>query len=191
VDPDDTTIRPSEWWNELGGEGPKPYNHSAWTYTLAEESLFETVDGQALERKLGIIQIYDSLASSPGALGSILQPLGVMGTDPEAASSNISTDPEGVSIELVRSTVSGDDIPPGTLLASISYEIFLGVFTILDWEHLNWADDSPIVLGIKTLLRNVPGIVSEVRVQNNPRPFWTSLGFTPDYKGDPYLHIHL
>jgi len=46
-------------------------------------------------------------------------------------------------------------------------------------------------MGVKTLLSQVPDGIADVRVLDPPHAFWTSLGFTPDYKGDPYLHIHL
>lgn len=31
-DYDDTTRWPKEWWNTIGGEGPKPYATATWTY---------------------------------------------------------------------------------------------------------------------------------------------------------------
>lgn len=189
TDPDDTTIRPEEWWNTVDEEGPKPYNFKSWTYTLSEEILSETVGTETLERRLITLEVYDSLDSFPGVLSSILQPLGLVSTDPPASSESILTDPDEDSIELTRITTENDDIPPGLLLGSVSYEIFGGTLTITDWEHLNWGDDSPIVLAVKTLLKLVPSNVSDVRVLSLPTAFWTSLGFVPGYKGDPYLHI--
>lgn len=38
---DDTTTRSSEWWNEIGGEGPKPYETASWTYTIVEVEVEE------------------------------------------------------------------------------------------------------------------------------------------------------
>jgi hypothetical protein len=35
-DYDDTTTRVGEWWNEIGGEGPKPYETASWTFTIVE-----------------------------------------------------------------------------------------------------------------------------------------------------------
>ena len=32
-DPDDTTTRTLEWWNEIGESSPKPYEIEAWTIT--------------------------------------------------------------------------------------------------------------------------------------------------------------
>ena len=40
-DYDDTTIRAEEWWNEIGGEGPKPYETAAWTFTIVEVEVEE------------------------------------------------------------------------------------------------------------------------------------------------------
>lgn len=189
IDPDDTTTRPEEWWNTVDEEGPKPYNPKSWTYTLSEEILSETVGTKTLERRLISLQVYDSLDSFPGVLGYILQPIGFLGTDPTEA--DAITDPDGEFIEMTRITTENDDVPPGVLLGSVSYETFNGVLTITDWEHLNWGDDTPVLMSVKTLLGQVPGDITEVRVLDPPHAFWTSLGFNPDYKGDPYLHIHL
>lgn len=227
-----------EWWESLGDEGPKPYRHAAWTYTsllVAEtqellpiptsffsvydsgkfdrgelgfiidsgyfESVrFDTYDeasflgserGVSVKRTISKLMVYDSRATGPGLLGTIPQPLGLLASDPEAGSSTVITDPSEDSLEVVRQTNENDDVPPGILLGSVSYETFNGVLTITDWEHLNWEDDASVLLGVKTLLSQVPDGITEVRVLDPPHAFWTSLGFTPDYKGDPYLHIHL
>lgn len=155
------------------------------TYFLGDER------GILVKRTISRLMVYDSKASSPGALGSILQPIGVMGSDPSATSEDVITDPDEYEIELTRQTTQDDDVPPGVLLGSVSYETFDSVLTITDWEHLNWGDDAPVLMGVKTLLSQIPDGVTEVRVLDPPHAFWTSLGFTPDYKGDPYLHIHL
>lgn len=147
--------------------------------------------GVLVKRTISRLMVYDAKAFSPGALGSILQPTGVMGTDPSATSEDVITDPDEFLIELTRQTTQDDDVPPGVLLGSVSYETFNSVLTITDWEHLNWEDDTPVLMGVKTLLSQVPDGITEVRVLDPPHAFWTSLGFTPDYKGDPYLHIHL
>lgn len=225
------------WWESLGGQSPKPYNTAAWTFAriesfelefaAASKVLFQAFDETYFDRtSLGLIldsgyfgqvgtsvydeayflgderrllvkrtisrlMVYDSKASSPGVLGSILQPTGVMGTDSPTASEGVITDPDESSIELTRQTTENDDTPPGVLLGSVSYEIFDGILTITDWEHLNWGDDAPVLMGVKTLLSQVPDGITEIRVLDPPHAFWTSLGFLPDYKGDPYLHIHL
>jgi hypothetical protein len=147
--------------------------------------------GVLVKRTISRLMVYDSKASSPGPLGSILQPIGNLGTDPEATVAEAVTDPDEDFIELTRITTSNDDIPPGVLLGSVSYETFDSVLTITDWEHLNWEDDAPVLMGVKTLLSQIPDGIVEVRVLDPPHAFWTSLGFEPDYKGDPYLHIHL
>lgn len=145
--------------------------------------------GVLVKRTISRLMIYDSKATDPGILGTILQPTGLLGTDP--TESNAITDPDGDFIEMTRITTENDDVPPGVLLGSVSYEMFNGVLTITDWEHLNWEDDTPVLIGVKTLLSQVPNGITEIRVLDPPHAFWTSLGFIHDYKGDPYLHIHL
>jgi hypothetical protein len=147
--------------------------------------------GVLVKRTISRLMVYDSKAFNPGPLGAILQPIGHLGTDPEATVAETVTDPDEDFIELTRITTSDDDIPPGILLGSVSYETFNSVLTITDWEHLNWEDDTPVLMGVKTLLSQIPDGIVEVRVLDPPHAFWTSLGFEPDYKGDPYLHIHL
>lgn len=147
--------------------------------------------GILVKRTISRLMVYDSKASSPGALGSILQPIGILGADPSATSEDVITDPDELFIGLTRQTTTNDDVPPGTLLGSVSYETFNGILTITDWEHLNWEDDTPVLMGVKTLLSQIPDGITEVRVLDPPHAFWASLGFASDYKGDPYLHIHL
>ena len=225
-----------EWWESLGGEGPKPYEFATWTFTTfivdeirefvaISKTLFTAFDetyfdrtslglvldsgyigqvgsdvydeayfsgderGVLVKRTISRLMVYDSKATDPGILGTILQPIGLLGTDP--TESDAITDPDGDFIEMTRITTENDDVPPGILLGSVSYETFNGVLTITDWEHLNWEDDTPVLMGVKTLLSQVPDGIADVRVLDPPHAFWTSLGFTPDYKGDPYLHIHL
>lgn len=97
----------------------------------------------------------------------------------------------GDVIEAVRPSTPYDDRPPGTLLGSVSYEIFGDVATITDWEHLNWQDDTPVRKAVRVIINELPDCVHEVRVLDGPHAFWTSLGFLPDYKGDQYLHLYL
>lgn len=40
-DPDDTTTRDVSWWDEIGGEGPKPYETASWSYTIVEIEIEE------------------------------------------------------------------------------------------------------------------------------------------------------
>jgi hypothetical protein len=164
----------------IGQVGSDVYDEA---YFLGDER------GILVKRTISRLMVYDSKATDPGILGTILQPIGLLGTDP--AESDAVTDPDEDSIEMTRITTENDDVPPGVLLGSVSYETFNGVLTITDWEHLNWEDDTPVLMGVKTLLGQVPGDITEVRVLDPPHAFWTSLGFDPDYKGDPYLHIHL
>lgn len=147
--------------------------------------------GVLVKRTISRLMVYDSRASSPGVLGSIQQPLGTLSSDPLASSSDVITDPEEYGIEVSRQASVYDDSPPGVLLGSVSYETYDGVLTITDWEHLNWEDDTPVLMGVKTLLSQIPDGITEVRVLDPPHAFWASLGFASDHKGDPYLHIHL
>lgn len=43
-DYDDTTRRPAEWWDAVGGDGPEPYATAAWTYFQTVEEVEETPD---------------------------------------------------------------------------------------------------------------------------------------------------
>ena len=99
-------------------------------------------------------------------------------------------DLDGVLIEAARSSVPQDDRPPGTLLGSVSYELFGSTVTITDWEHLNWQDDTPVYKAVKVILKELPACVSEIKVLDPPHAFWTSLGFLPNFKGDQYLHFY-
>jgi hypothetical protein len=100
-------------------------------------------------------------------------------------------DLEGTMIEGIRSSLPSDDQPPGALLGSVSYEVYDGVATITDWEHLNWGDDTPVHKAVKVILNSLPDCVSEVKVLDSPTAFWTALGFLPDFKGDQFLHIRV
>ena len=97
---------------------------------------------------------------------------------------------DGVFIEAERNSRPYDDVPPGTLLGSVSYELFGTTVTITDWEHLNWQDDTPVYKAVKVILNELPSCVTEVKVLDPPHAFWTALGFTPNYKGDQYLHLY-
>lgn len=99
-------------------------------------------------------------------------------------------DLDGVLIEAARASVPADDTPPGTLLGSVSYELFGNVVTITDWEHLNWQDDTPVYKAVKVILNELPSCVTEVKVLDPPHAFWTALGFNPNFKGDQYLHLY-
>lgn len=95
----------------------------------------------------------------------------------------------GAALEMVRLSNPNDDCPPGTLLGTLSYETFNDVITITDWEHYNWEDDTPVLKAVQTLLARLPETITEVRVENEPTAFWTSLGFKTDFKGDPFIHF--
>jgi hypothetical protein len=99
-------------------------------------------------------------------------------------------DLDGVFIEAARASIPQDDVPPGTLLGSVSYELFGDTVTITDWEHLNWQDDTPVLKAVKVILNELPSCVTEVKVLDPPHAFWTSLGFRPNFKGDEYLHLY-
>lgn len=97
---------------------------------------------------------------------------------------------DGTFIEAARASVPQDDNPPGTVLGSVSYELFGNTVTITDWEHLNWQDDMPVYKAVKVILNELPECVTEVKVLDPPHAFWTSLGFRPNFKGDQYLHLY-
>ncbi len=99
-------------------------------------------------------------------------------------------DLDGTFIEAARSSIPQDDVPPGTLLGSVSYELFGNTVTITDWEHLNWQDDTPVYKAVKVILNELPECVAEVKVLDPPHAFWTALGFRPNFKGDQYLHLY-
>ena len=97
---------------------------------------------------------------------------------------------DGVLLEAARPSNKSDDRPPGTLLGSVSYELFNDVITITDWEHLNWMDDTPVRKAVQVILNEMPNCVKEVKVLDPPHAFWTSLGFKANYKGDSYVHFY-
>ncbi len=99
-------------------------------------------------------------------------------------------DLDGVLIEAARASIPQDDRPPGTLLGSVSYELFGTTVTITDWEHLNWQDDTPVYKAVKVILNELPECVTEIKVLDPPHAFWTALGFRPNFKGDQYLHLY-
>lgn len=228
------------WWESLLSPEVKPYATAAWTYhqevVLDEEfvrvslSLFVNYDEEfyprlfgkgivldsgtfdadrtgakvydgayflgeerftVMKRKLARVLVYDQLADSPGVLPLIPQPLGILTTDSVTTNSEIEGDGAllGSLIEAARVSNEQDDRPPGNLLGSVSYEILDTIATITDWEHLNWQDDTPVYRAVKVILNELPECISEVKVLDPPHAFWTSLGFKPDYKGDPYLHF--
>ena len=191
----------------------KPYATAAWAYYQTVE---ETIDSELLAR----IFVYDKYADSEGILALIPQSLGDICVDPQA-SDPLGTDPgpddiadesdveigidlspsvisivcdgdlEGTYIEGARPSTPEDDVPPGTLLGSVSYEIYNNTATITDWEHLNWNDATPVYKAVRVMLNSLPDCVSEVKVSDAPTAFWTSLGFLPDFKGDQFLHIRV
>jgi hypothetical protein len=97
---------------------------------------------------------------------------------------------DGVLLEAARPSNKSDDRPPGTLLGSVSYELFNDVITITDWEHLNWMDDAPVRKAVQVILNDMPPCVKEVKVLDPPHAFWTALGFKVNFKGDSYVHFY-
>jgi hypothetical protein len=192
-----------EWWETLGGEGPKPYETAAWIYTqevsfvlefvAVSESFFFAYDEGYYPRLFGFgvildsgyfgqvgEAVYDEAYYLGGQRGILMKRklARVLVYDKLADAPGILALPE-------------DDRPPGTLLGSVSYELFDDTVTITDWEHLNWQDDTPVLQAVRVLINELPDCVKEVRVLDSPRAFWTSLGFEQDVKGDQYLHLYL
>lgn len=178
-----------EWWTEIGGAGPKPYNFASWRCFFSEETLVE----DQVEVTFVTLDVYDSAATSPGKLfpEPLLYPLGTAGADPESPETGVAIDPSGNVLEMTAVTTLADDDPPGLLIGSVRGEVANGVLTITDWEHLNWHDDAPVRLGLKTLLALRPAEASIARVHALPNPFWVSLGFRFNTKGDSYLYSDL
>jgi len=80
-----------------------------------------------------------------------------------------------------------DDFPSGQLLGEINYEISGPHLTITDWSHYNWHDAKPVRNAVKVLLKEKPECVEVVAVENNPTPFWRTLGFVHTHKGSDML----
>ncbi len=183
--------------------------------------------GIEVQRTFAEIKVYDSLASSPGPLPTIPQPLGSLVTEPTGNGDTLLLDPstlgdtglgsdpydlsietdvppfveskilvqggtiDGFEIEFDLLSTKADDVPPGTLLGQVNYEIFGQVVTVTSWEHYNWEDDTPIRKAIQAMINGLPSEINEVRVLDDPTAFWQSLGFNRAYKGDPYIHYFL
>lgn len=185
--------------------------------------------GFNVKRTFAEVSVYDSLASYPGFLPAIPEPLGNLATEPEPASTSfVSVDVSGAGgpdvgveeestyratlildtpavssreivadgdfdgyyIEFTTPSNSAYDRPPGTLLGKVSYEVYGSTATIMSWSHYNWEDDTPVRKAMQALIHDLPDCVGEVRVEDDPTAFWVSLGFTQDYKGDPYLRLY-
>lgn len=183
--------------------------------------------GIEVQRTFAEIKVYDSLASSPGPLPTIPQPLGSLVTEPTGNGDTLLLDPstlgdtglgsdpydvtiltdvppfveskilvqggaiDGFEIEFDVLSTKADDVPPGTLLGQVNYEIFGQVVTVTSWEHYNWEDDTPIRKAVQAMINGLPSEINEVRVLDDPTAFWQSLGFNRAYKGDPYIHYFL
>jgi len=82
-----------------------------------------------------------------------------------------------------------DDVPRGTLLGQVHYEISGSNLTITDWSHYNWHDSTPVRKAVKILLNEKPECAEIVMVEHHPTAFWTKLGFCYPFKGSNML-IH-
>lgn len=196
---EETTEFPNEWWETLE-VGVKPYKVNSWAYyqetsfvlefSAISETLFSVFDEKYYPRLdgLGLVldsgffgqigtNVYDEAYYFENQRGLLVKRklARIFVYDKLADAPGILALPE-------------EDSPPGTLLGSVSYELFETTVTITDWEHLNWEDDTPVLRAVQVLLNEVPDCVTEVRVLKSPEPFWTSLGFKPDFKGDNFLH---
>lgn len=144
-----------------------------------------------VKRTFAEVSVYDTYASYPGRIAEIAESLGDIATDP-SAQDFIRTDglSEDFFIEAQRSGEPGDDRPPGSLLAKVSYEIFGTVAKITSWSHYNWEDDEPVRKACEVLIRELPDCITEVTVEDDPTAFWVSLGFKQVVKGEPLLHLY-
>ena len=91
-----------------------------------------------------------------------------------------SVERSGVSHLLVEGAgFPRNDVPPGTMLGEINYELVGCVATITDWEHFNWPNADPVRQAFKAMVNSLPPGVTDIYVPNTPHAFWTSLGFEP------------
>lgn len=81
----------------------------------------------------------------------------------------------------------GDDFPSGKLLGEVHYEISGSRMTITDWSHYNWQDAAPVRKAVKVLINERPECVSLINVEDDPGPFWRSMGFDSPFKGSNML----
>lgn len=192
------------WWETIGGEGPKPYLWRSWTFTESQftfqeflflsPSAFTDFDETYFDRtslglildsgyvgQRGLTELYESGIFEGDQRGIMTTQIlsKIMVYDSKASSPAV---PKSVLPDL-------QDCPPGVLLGTLSYETEDNVITITDWEHYNWMDDTPVLKAVETLLAKLPASIIEVKVKDDPAPFWTSLGFKPDFKGDPFIHL--
>ena len=94
----------------------------------------------------------------------------------------------GLEIEVnVRGTEQEDLKNPGELLGQLEYEVLGSTLTITGWSHYNWHDATPVRKAFKSLINSLPYCVESVLVQDQPKAFWTELGFVCPTKGSEVL----
>ena len=127
-------------------------------------------------------EIYNSQTYPRSALGQVLDEMSFSVT-PSGVQEIVNLNaPEGVDYD-------DDDVPRGTLLGEVYYEISGSNLTITDWSHYNWHDATPVRKAVKILLKEKPDCAEIVMVENRPSPFWRGLGFEYPFKGSEML-IH-
>ena len=98
------------------------------------------------------------------------------------------TTESGLEIEVnVRATEEEDLRNPGDLLGQLEYEVLGSTLTITNWSHYNWHDATPVRKAFKSLMNSLPTCVDSVLVQDQPKAFWTELGFVSPTKGSEVL----
>lgn len=154
-------------------------------YKIPEDLGVIETEAETLDPSLILDDPNNDVVSDEGGVNFVVD-------SPDATSNTLVGDGDTDSLSLIISGNSnpGFDKPPGHLLASLSYEIVGGIATITAWSHPNWEDDSPLIKAVKTMLNSLPDCVFEVQVEDDPTPFWTSLGFHSAVKGDPYLRYY-
>lgn len=138
-------------------------------------------NGQDLQNpNPNLSEIYNSMTYPRSGLGEVLDEMAFSVTA-SGVQEIVNLDaPAGVDYD-------DDDVPRGTLLGEIYYEISGSNLTITDWSHYNWHNAQPVKKAVKILLNEKPDCAEIVMVENRPTPFWRSLGFEHPYKGSNML----
>ena len=91
------------------------------------------------------------------------------------------------AVTAIRTAEDEDWMNPGELLGQLEYEILGSTLTITNWSHYNWHDATPVRKAFKSLINSLPVCIDSVLVEDEPRSFWTELGFVSPAKGSEIL----
>lgn len=134
-------------------------------YVVLEGAEYEVIDGRQILVGKATIEVFKD--------GSLLEADG----DPDG----------GKYIEATRTAQPSDNVSPGDLLGELNYEIIDCVVYITDWSHYNWGDATPVRKAFEAMVNGLPFDIGQVRVDDTPNAFWTSLGFVRENKGSTTL----